>query len=94
MYKKAFKILCITPAAFEISKAALGIPGELPSDAWLWEEKEYLEGLEKEPPEETSHMEYYQRLNHFWNCECISLLLCSSDYLLTDIFTEHCKMLS
>ncbi|KAI5985962.1 hypothetical protein EDD15DRAFT_2175409 [Pisolithus albus] len=29
---------------------------------WLEEEKEYLEGLSHEPPEETLHMEYWQRL--------------------------------
>ncbi|KAI5989528.1 hypothetical protein EDD15DRAFT_2171307 [Pisolithus albus] len=29
---------------------------------WLEEEKEYLEGLRREPPEEMLHMEYWQRL--------------------------------
>ncbi|KAI6032301.1 hypothetical protein BKA83DRAFT_4558705 [Pisolithus microcarpus] len=32
---------------------------------WLEEEKEYLEGLSREPPEETLHMEYWQRLGKF-----------------------------
>ncbi|KAI6027273.1 hypothetical protein BKA83DRAFT_4576942 [Pisolithus microcarpus] len=32
---------------------------------WLEEEKEYLEGLSHEPPEETLHMEYWQRLGKF-----------------------------
>ncbi|KIK17769.1 hypothetical protein PISMIDRAFT_14853 [Pisolithus microcarpus 441] len=32
---------------------------------WLEEEKEYLEGLSCEPPEEMLHMEYWQRLGKF-----------------------------
>ncbi|KAI5981234.1 hypothetical protein EDD15DRAFT_2380028 [Pisolithus albus] len=32
---------------------------------WLEEEKEYLEGLSHEPPEETLHMEYWQGLRKF-----------------------------
>ncbi|KAI6020395.1 hypothetical protein BKA83DRAFT_4495156 [Pisolithus microcarpus] len=32
---------------------------------WLEEEKEYLEGLSREPLEETLHMEYWQRLGKF-----------------------------
>ena len=35
-------------------------------DKWLEEENEYLEGLTKEPEEETLHIEYYQKLLSLW----------------------------
>ncbi|KZP09666.1 hypothetical protein FIBSPDRAFT_914038 [Athelia psychrophila] len=69
MYKKAHEILKDTPAALEISKQQLGIAGmDGIMEQWLLEEKAYLQNLEKEPPEETLQMEYYQRLMHLWQC--------------------------
>ncbi|KZP03987.1 hypothetical protein FIBSPDRAFT_968521 [Athelia psychrophila] len=67
MYKKALEILKDTPAALEISNQQLGIAGmDGIMEQWLLEEKAYLHNLEKEPPEETLQMEYYQRLAHLW----------------------------
>lgn len=36
---------------------------------WLEEEKTYLEGLTKEPEEETLQVEYYQKLLALWGSE-------------------------
>ena len=38
-------------------------------DKWLEEEKMYLEGLMREPEEETLQVEYYQRLLALWSSE-------------------------
>ena len=38
-------------------------------DKWLEEEKTYLEGLTREPEEETLQVEYYQRLLALWSSE-------------------------
>lgn len=35
-------------------------------DDWLVEERIYLEGLKREPEQETLHMEYYQKLVKLW----------------------------
>ncbi|KAF7979474.1 hypothetical protein HWV62_42299 [Athelia sp. TMB] len=88
MYKKALDILKHYPAALEISKAALGIAGESPFESWLAEEKVYLQGLKKEPPQETLTMEYYQRLTHLWHCEEILRAIRSVQFHITDPTTR------
>ncbi|KAF7979794.1 hypothetical protein HWV62_40842 [Athelia sp. TMB] len=88
MYKKALDILKHYPAALEISKAALGIAGESPFESWLAEEKEYLRGLKKEPPQETLTMEYHQRLTHLWHCEEILRAIRSVQFHTTDPTTR------
>jgi hypothetical protein len=40
----------------------LGITDRRVLEEWLEEEKVYLKGLQKEPEEETLHMEYWQKL--------------------------------
>jgi hypothetical protein len=40
----------------------LGIPDESVFEAWLDEERAYLQGLQKEPEDETLQMEYWQKL--------------------------------
>ena len=42
-------------------------------DKWLEEEKTYLEGLTREPEEETLQVEYYQRLLALWSSERVFL---------------------
>lgn len=68
-YKQALSILHETPRALEVTKADLGITGDTIFEEWLAEERVYLEGLKKEPPVETTQMEYYQRLINLWNSE-------------------------
>lgn len=80
MYKKSLDIIENYPAALEVSKAALGITGPPPFKDWLVEEKAYLQGLKKEPPQETLAMEYHQRLTHLWHCEYVFLFNPSSPF--------------
>jgi hypothetical protein len=40
----------------------LGITDESVFETWLDEERAYLQGLQKEPEEETLQMEYWQKL--------------------------------
>ncbi|KAF7968552.1 hypothetical protein HWV62_30137 [Athelia sp. TMB] len=84
MYKKALHILDTYPAALEVSKAALGISGTSPFKDWLAEEKEYLLGLKREPPQETLAMEYHQRLTHLWHCETLLHAVRSVGFHSTD----------
>ncbi|KAF7972009.1 hypothetical protein HWV62_19299 [Athelia sp. TMB] len=84
MYKKALHILDKYPAALEVSKAALGITGASPFKGWLAEEKQYLQGLKSEPPQETLAMEYYQRLTHLWHCDTLLQAVRSVGFHPTD----------
>lgn len=75
-YTQALDILKDGSRALEVSKAKLGIIGrEGIFEEWLLEEKNYLQNLAKEPPQETLQMEYYQRLNHLWQCKWVYLFL-------------------
>jgi hypothetical protein len=38
---------------------------------WLQEEREYLQGLSKEPPQETLQMDYHQKLVALRDCQAI-----------------------
>ncbi|KZP06663.1 hypothetical protein FIBSPDRAFT_764032 [Athelia psychrophila] len=84
MYKKALDILEKNPDALEISKAALGITGTSPFEGWRLEETEYLQGLQKEPPQETLYMEYYQRLNHLSHCDALVNAVRNVGFHITD----------
>ncbi len=47
----------------------LGITDEKEFEASLKEEEVYLSGLQCEPLEETTEMEYYTRLIHYYDIE-------------------------
>ena len=49
----------------------LGISDVLVFEAWLVEERTYLQGLKKEPAEETLQIEYYQKLVNLWASEWV-----------------------
>lgn len=49
----------------------LGIADTSVFATWLQEERTYLEGLKKEPAEETMQMDYYQKLVNLWASECV-----------------------
>jgi hypothetical protein len=61
-YKQALDILKSGPQALAQAMADLQISDYSVFEIWLTEEKEYLQGLRKEPEEETLHMEYWQKL--------------------------------
>lgn len=60
-YKQALDIQN-TRHALAKTMVDLGIPSTATFDQWLKDEKEYLQGLKKEPPEESLQMEYYKVL--------------------------------
>jgi len=61
-YKQALEILNSGPQALAQAMLDLGIPDESVFEVWLEEEQAYLQGLQKEPEEETLQMEYWQKL--------------------------------
>ncbi|KAI6027836.1 hypothetical protein BKA83DRAFT_4471322 [Pisolithus microcarpus] len=64
-YKQALTIIHDSKTILPSLKHDLSINDDSIFYKWLEEEKEYLEGLSHEPPEETLHMEYWQRLGKF-----------------------------
>ena len=60
-YNQALKIIATEPALKETMESK-GIKDTDVFRKWLAEEKEYLNGLSKEPIQETLEMEYYQKL--------------------------------
>jgi len=71
-YKQARRIINETPKLLAQTMEDLGIPDEGVFETWLEEERAYLQGLKKEPPEETLQMEYYQKLVNLWASESVS----------------------
>ncbi|KAI6094284.1 hypothetical protein EDD16DRAFT_1699072 [Pisolithus croceorrhizus] len=61
-YKQVLTIIHDSKAVLTNLKRDLSIDDDGIFHRWLEEEKKYLEGLSCEPPEETLHMEYWQRL--------------------------------
>jgi len=61
-YRQALDILKNTPAILSKAKHELGVEDDAVFETWLAQEQEYLQGLKKEPPNETLEMEYCQRL--------------------------------
>jgi hypothetical protein len=49
----------------------LGITDDKVFKTWIQEERTYLQGLKKEPVDETLQMEYYQRLINLWASESV-----------------------
>ena len=49
----------------------LGISDVLVFEIWIEEEWTYLQGLKKEPAEETLQMDYYQELVNPWASESV-----------------------
>jgi hypothetical protein len=49
----------------------LGITDDRVFETWIQEERTYLQGLKKEPVDETLQMEYYQRLINLWASESV-----------------------
>lgn len=70
-YKQALTIINAEPELFRLMKD-YGVTDRSEFEEWLKEEKEYLQGLSKEPPEETLQMEYYQRLVNLNACEYVT----------------------
>lgn len=68
-YKQAFKMLEELPPVLERAMVDLKIADRSVFDDWLREETAYLQGLKKEPAEETLQMEYLQKLNNLWKAE-------------------------
>jgi hypothetical protein len=68
-YKQALQIIKDTPPLIARAMKDLGILDVGEFETWLQEEREYLQGLKKEPAEETLQMEYYQRLVNLWASE-------------------------
>ena len=68
-YKQALQIIKETPNLIARAMKDLGISGEGVFESWLVEERQYLQGLKKEPVEETLQMEYYQKLANLWSSE-------------------------
>ncbi|KAG6875054.1 hypothetical protein C0992_005362, partial [Termitomyces sp. T32_za158] len=60
-YQQALKLISGLPAVEKQMKDH-GVAGFDTFKQWLSEEKKYLEGLSREPLEETLQMEYYQKL--------------------------------
>ncbi|KAI6001444.1 hypothetical protein EDD15DRAFT_2361851 [Pisolithus albus] len=61
-YKQALTIIHDSKAILTNLKRDLSVDDDGIFHRWLEEEKKYLEGLSREPPEETLQMEYWQRL--------------------------------
>ncbi|KAI5990768.1 hypothetical protein EDD15DRAFT_2369543 [Pisolithus albus] len=61
-YKQALTIIHDSKPILTNLKCDLSVDNDGIFQRWLEEEKKYLEGLSHEPPEETLHMEYWQRL--------------------------------
>ena len=68
-YKQALQIIKETPNLIARAMKDLGISGEGVFESWLVEERQYLQGLKKEPVEETLQMEYYRKLANLWSSE-------------------------
>lgn len=60
-YKQALEMEATRPALAK-TMADLGIPSAETFNQWLEDERRYLSGLKKEPPEETLHMDYLKKL--------------------------------
>ncbi|KAI6114544.1 hypothetical protein F5141DRAFT_1188000 [Pisolithus sp. B1] len=84
-YKQTLTIIHDSKAVLTNLKHDLSIDDDGIFHRWLEEEKKYLKGLSHEPPEETLHMEYWQRLGKLevntWNI-----------FKLTDSTTYGCDM--
>jgi hypothetical protein len=68
-YRQAMHIINETPPLIGQAMKDLGISDMGVFEAWLQEEREYLQGLKKELAEETLQMEYHQRLVNLWASE-------------------------
>jgi PIN domain nuclease of toxin-antitoxin system len=65
-YKQALKIIEETPKLIARTMKDLGISDVSVFEIWIEEERTYLQGLKKEPAEETLQMDYYQKLVNLW----------------------------
>jgi hypothetical protein len=74
-YKQALQIIKDTLPLIDRAMKDLGILDVGVFETWLQEEREYLQGLKKEPVEETLQMEYYQRLVNLWASEWMPAVL-------------------
>jgi hypothetical protein len=70
-YKQALQIIKETPKLLAQTMKDLGVSDEGVFETWLEEERVYLQGLKKEPSEETLQMEYYQKLVNLWASESV-----------------------
>jgi hypothetical protein len=61
-YRQALDILADGAINLPQAMHDLGVTDRRIFEEWLDEEKVYLRGLQKEPEEETLHMEYWQKL--------------------------------
>ncbi|KAK0461669.1 uncharacterized protein EV420DRAFT_1266632 [Desarmillaria tabescens] len=88
-YKQALKIIKEIPALVQ-TMDVLGIESQSEFDKWLQEEKEYLNGLTKEPEFETCAMEYYSQLVEFYMLEAklAKTRVEHSDIITPETFTQ------
>ena len=68
-YHQALRIL----QGEDALRASMAVHGFTGNDFnnWLKEERQYLENLKREPPEETLEMEYYTQLVKFYEYEYV-----------------------
>jgi hypothetical protein len=57
-YRQSLDILKNTPTVLSKAKQELGVEDDAVFEKWLSQEREYLQGLKKEPLNETLEMEY------------------------------------
>ncbi|KAF9060755.1 hypothetical protein BDP27DRAFT_1236292, partial [Rhodocollybia butyracea] len=69
-YKQCLQILATANALKSRMQAASITDAKVFFD-WLQEEKEYFQGLAKEPPQETLQMEYHRKLVALKDCQVI-----------------------
>jgi hypothetical protein len=70
-YKQVQQIINETPEVLVQTMKDLGITDDRVFKMWIQEERTYLQGLKKEPVDETLQMEYYQRLINLWASESV-----------------------
>jgi hypothetical protein len=55
--------------ALQEAMQSLNVPTRDVFETWLEKEKEYLRSMKKEPLEETLEMEYYEKLEQYYDSE-------------------------
>lgn len=69
-YKQALEILHEEDTVTKLM-ASQGILDPAVFSTWLEEEREFLEGLKKEPEDETLEIEYYQKLTAYYKSQYV-----------------------
>lgn len=69
-YKRALAVLDMEPELVRLMRD-FNMADRTEFEEWLREEKEYLQGLSRQPPEETLQMEYYKKLLKLKGYQCV-----------------------